>query len=353
MIDINTLDNQYAYKLKSLVRGNDGTIKNRCNFPFKNITIDMNSNCFVCYCDGWLPIPVGKVSDFNSIEEVMNSPLAKHLQNDVTQKKFTYCATDTCGIKRHDKIQDTLELQINIDESCNLSCSSCRRQPLMIKQGSKFDNKTRDIKKIMSWLEKFDGNIAIAMSGNGDPLASNIMRPLIKTYLPKSNQTFRIFTNGLLIKKHLANTELFKKVKHFDISIDAGSKNVYEEVRNPGKWSVLMENLKFLSTIKGQYQVTLRFAIQKRNYKDVANFVELAEQFKFNGLIHELQDWGTWNYEPIETPDSWTIANGTYIDHDVMLPNNLLHKETINILRGIKSNFISLSPKLLEMINAE
>jgi len=299
-----------------------------------------------------LPIPVGKVSDFNSIEEVMNSPLAKHLQNDVTQKKFTYCATDNCGIKRHDKIQDTLELQINIDESCNLSCSSCRRQPLMIKQGPDFDKKKKDVETIMSWLQKYDKNITVAMSGNGDPLASNIMRPLIKDYLPKSNQTFRIFTNGLLIKKHLANTELFKKVKHFDISIDAGSKNVYEEVRNPGKWSVLMENLKFLSTIKGQYQVTLRFAIQKRNYKDVANFVELAEQFKFNGLIHELQDWGTWNYEPIETPDSWTIANGTYIDHDVLRKDHPEHSDAIKCLKKVSDNKkISLSAVIQSLIN--
>lgn len=352
MIDINKLDNQYVYKLKSLVRGNDGTITNSCNFPLKNLTIDMNSNCFVCYCDGWLPIPVGKVSDFNSIEEVMSSPVAKELQNDVIQKKFTHCATDICGIKQQDKKQNVFELQINIDDSCNLSCNSCRREAIMIKQGTEFDEKVKDVKHIMSWLEKFKGEINVAMSGNGDPLASNIMRPLIKNYIPKPNQSFRIFTNGLLIKKHLATTEIFKNVKHFDISVDAGSKDVYEEVRNPGKWNNLIDNLTFLSD-NATGTVMLRFAIQKRNHDDIHNFVELVEHFKFNGLIHELQDWGTWNYEPVETPDAWTIKNGTYIDHDVMLVDNPYHEKSINILKDVKSPMISLSPKLTEIINAE
>lgn len=348
MIDINKLEKQYIYKLKSLPRGNNEEINYVCNYPYKNITIDLNSNCFICNCDGWLPIPVGKVQDFNSIYDLMNSPIAKELQNDVNSKKFTYCATDTCGIKSQDMLSNILELQINIDDSCNLSCASCRRNLKMIKQGLEFQKKLKDIDRIMEWLSKFDEKIKITMSGNGDPLASNIIRPLIKNYKPKPNQIFRIFTNGLLIKKHLANTEIFKKTKNLDISVDAGSKKVYEEIRKPGKWKTLIENLNFLSDYN--CKVTLNFALQKRNVEDIYNFVELVERYKFNGIIHELDDWGTWNYEPIKNPDQWTILNGTYIEHNVILPNNSLRNRAIEILDNVQSDRIFLSPKLKSII---
>ena len=352
MIDISNLDNQYSYKLKSLVRGNDGTIENDCNFPFKNLTIDMNSNCFICICDGWLPIPVGKVSDFNSIEEVMNSSIARELQQDVKQKKFTYCATNTCGIKHQNLIQHTFELSINIDESCNLKCPSCRRELIMIKNGKEFDKKTNDVIKIMSWLEKFDSRIHIKMSGNGDPLASNILRPLIKSYSPKLNQTFTIFSNGLLIKKQLKKTKLLDQITKFMISADAGSQKVYEDVRRPGKWKALIDNLEFLKSIGKNKLIDIQFVVQKKNYLDLENLTTLLDYFDCTASIVELQDWGTWNYEDVKYPDSWTIQNGTYLDQDVLRKDQSEHTNAIQCLRKISNNTrIRLSPMIQSLLN--
>jgi len=353
VINIKNLDHQYAYKISSLRRGNDGTIKHTCNIPYKSITIDMNSNCFLCYCDGYLPIPVGKVSDFNSIEEVMNSTIAKQIQDDVTQKKFTYCATDNCGIKYKSQSLPSFKLFINIDESCNLSCASCRREILMLKQGDIFETKLKDLKRIISWLEKFNEPITIVMSGNGDPLASNILRPLIKDFSPEPNQYFEIFTNGLLVKKHLAESEIFKKIKEMVISVDAGSKDVYEDVRSPGKWNVLMDNLEFLSNSINKNKIVLKFALQKRNHNDINNFVDLVERLGFKGIIHELNDWGTWNYYEVETPDAWTIVNGTYLEHDVLKSNHVLYNKTISTLKNITSKKVELSTMIRDIINAE
>lgn len=351
MINIENLDSQYSYKLNTLPRGNDGTIKNTCNIPYRSITVDMNSNCFLCHCDGWLPIPVGKVSDFNSIEEVMNSPIAKEIQHDVDQKKFTYCATDSCGIKYSSQYFPSFKLSINIDESCNLSCSSCRREILMLKQGDVFETKLKNVMTIMTWLEKFNEPITIVMSGNGDPLASNILRPLIKDFSPKPKQYFEIFTNGLLVKKHLADSKIFEKISRMVISIDAGSKDVYEDVRNPGKWNVLINNLEFLSDSINKNKILLKFALQKRNHNDINNFVDLVERFGFKGLIHEINDWGTWNYQEVETPDAWTIVNGTYLEHDVLISNHVLYNTTIDTLKKINSNKVKLSPKIRDIIN--
>ena len=96
-----TLPESYSYKLQSLNRGiNSAPITNSCNAPYRMLVIDYNSNCFICNCDGWLPIPVGTVQDFDSLEEVWNSNISKLLQNDIDNKKFTWCAVDHCGIKK-------------------------------------------------------------------------------------------------------------------------------------------------------------------------------------------------------------------------------------------------------------
>ena len=182
-----TLSPGYKHALNSRPRGRmlSTPIRNSCNVPYQTVVVDYNSNCLICGCDGWLPIPVGQVQDFKTLDEVWNSPVAKILQQDIDSKKFTWCAVDHCGIKQHNINQKRYELSINIDESCNLHCPSCRRDPIMHLLGPVVDKKIQDIERVLLWLESFEHPIHIVLSGNGDPLASAIIRPLIKKYKPK------------------------------------------------------------------------------------------------------------------------------------------------------------------------
>ena len=113
------LESQYIYKLLSMPRGAQSapTITNKCNVPFYSITIDYLGNCFLCDCDGWLPLPVGKVQDFASIDEVLSCELSKLLQDDIGNGNFSWCAVDHCGIRNQDQIKKHVALFINIDES--------------------------------------------------------------------------------------------------------------------------------------------------------------------------------------------------------------------------------------------
>lgn len=315
-----TLPTGYKHVLNSRPRGrlSSTPILHSCNVPYRTVVVDYNSNCLICTCDGWLPIPVGQVQDFATLENVWNSPVAKILQQDIDDKKFTWCAVEHCGIKHRNIAQKKYELSINIDESCNLHCPSCRREPIMHLSGSVVDKKIQDIERILSWLELFEHPIHIVLSGNGDPLASTIIRPLIKKYKPKTNQTFKFFTNGLLIKKQLTDSSILNNITEFSISVDAGSQNVYENVRRGGSWSVLLENFDYLKSIGKNRLTTLNFAVQKTNFNDLQNFVNLCEQYEFNALIHGLDNWGTWNTDDVLEPDIWTIKNGTFQQHDVL-----------------------------------
>jgi molybdenum cofactor biosynthesis enzyme MoaA len=336
-------------------RGSSEAIKNKCNIPYKHLTIDLNSNCLVCTCDGWLPIPVGKVSDFASLDDVWNSPIAKLLQKDVDDKKFTWCATEHCGIKRQSIIATTYKLSLNIDESCNLYCPSCRRGQIMVTDSNELESKQQDVIRILSWLEQFPHPIHIVMSGNGDPLASNIIRPLFLSYNPRPTQTFKLFTNGLLIKKQLLNSQILPNITEYSISVDAGSAEVYENVRRGGRWNILLENFDFLSELKKNHLVTLNFSIQKSNYKDLSNFLDVCKQYSFAANIHQLDDWGTWNSDRVANPDAWTIQNGTYLDHDVLQKTHPEYSDCAAIVNSAietnKSNRkIMFAPRLTNLV---
>jgi len=345
----------YKFKLDSMPRGKSSTpITNSCNIPSRAVTIDFNSNCLLCECDGWLPIPVGKVLDFKSLEEVWASPIAQLLQQDVKDKKYTWCAVDHCGIKHHDKLGARYQLLLNIDESCNLACPSCRKESIMHINGPEVENKIQSVNQIINWLEIFEHPIHIVLSGNGDPLASVIIRPLFKKLIPKNTQTFKLFTNGLLIKKQLGNSPILPHVTEISISVDAGSAEVYEKIRLGGSWSVLLENFEFLKSINKNTITILNFAVQNSNFNDIFNFIEVCNHYGFKGVVHQIDDWGTWNNTIVKNPDVWTLKHGTFMDHNVLTdthPNFKKCREIIKEVIELNSTTIHVNSRTRQLLN--
>ena len=347
------LEKEYSYKLVSMPRGKKyiGSISNSCNRPKQSVSIDSNGNCLLCICDGWLPIPVGQVQDFKNLKELFSSPIATLIQDDVDNKKFTWCAVDHCGVKNQNIIQNEFLLSINIDESCNLWCSSCRRDPIMHLTGEEFEKKKSDVAHILKWLDQCNDPITIELSGNGDPLASAIIRPLFQHYKSKPSQKFLLKTNGLLIKKQLLKSSMLENIKQYSISIDAGSAEVYEKVRCGGSWPVLLENFDFLVSLGKEKSVNLNFAVQKSNFKDIPNFVNLCNRYGFHGNIHQLDDWGTWNNDDVTNPDEWTIKNGTFIQHNVLDKQHPEYQECKQIVESIRpTKNVNLAPRLMQLL---
>lgn len=331
------LNRALTHTLNSLPRGrlHSGSIKNSCNVPQHHATIDTEGNIFLCSCDAWLPIPIGTVDDFDSLDSVWESENAKFLQQNIKDKKFTWCAIEHCGILHRSISQKKHTLSINIDDSCNLSCPSCRRELRMLDQGSEFDRKLQQFHRVIEWLNNFEKPIRITLSGNGDPLASKITRDLFKSYIPRPTHTIELKTNGLLIKKLIDSSPAKKSIDTYAISIDAATAQVYETVRRPGKWTVLLENLEWLKHNRGTAKVMLDFVIQKNNLDDVMPFVELCNQYGFWGNFSALVDWGTWNSTSVLEPDVYTIKNGTFLDHDVANPNHPDHAKFVTIINDL------------------
>ena len=310
--------NQHSYAQIPRNKDLKLTIANHCNAPSKQLVIDWKGDCFVCGCEAWLPISVGTIDQFEQLSDIWTSSTAQELQQHIDSKVFTHCAVDRCGILNGNKIDDKHVISINIDESCNLSCPSCRKEHILMTAGTKgYDLKLSQVNHIIKLLEQFEEPCHIVMSGNGDPLASTIMRPLIRNFVPKKNQTIRLFTNGLLMEKQLDDSTILTHVTEYFISIDAGSQSVYEQVRRPGKWINLVSNLNWLKTavVKTRATVLLKFVLQSANWHDMRNFCELCIQYKFNGVINRLENWGTW----AEFDQEDVIGNSDHNDHVAVL----------------------------------
>lgn len=305
--------NQHSYL--SIPRNKDLklTVPYKCNAPSRQLVIDWKGDCFVCGCEAWLPVTVGNIDSFNSLADVWTSTAAQALQADIDSGAFSHCAVDRCGVMHQNRLDSHYVVSINVDESCNLACPSCRPHSIMMSEGTEFERKLAQVQHIRNVLEQFEKPCHIVMSGNGDPLASAVMRPLIKQFRPRANQTIRLFTNGLLLEKQLTDSHILDHITQYFISIDAGSAEVYHDVRRPGRWSVLMRNLEWLKSVQQRTGaiVLLKFVLQSANYKDIQNFCKLCIDFGFNGVVNKLEDWGTWSN--FVTQD--VIGNVDHPDH--------------------------------------
>lgn len=288
--------NQYSYNNMPRNKDLGHKIQHHCNVPSKTLLIDWKGDCFVCECEAWLPVSIGKITDFESLDDVWNHPTVLALQKDINDKKYSHCAVQSCGILDRSIVRNQYTVSINVDESCNLWCPSCRKEKIMITSGPEYETKLAQVNHIVKLLESFDHPTKIIMSGNGDVMASSIMRPLIHNFRPRPNHKIKLFTNGLLLRKQLENNPVLTYVDDYLLSIDAGCKEVYEKVRLGGRWEVLLDNFDFLrDQVKPLgANISLTFVVQKANYKDMANFAELCVGYGFNGGFSSLNDWGTW-----------------------------------------------------------
>ena len=316
---------QFTYKSIPRNKQLGFEIANHCNAPDRVLVVDWAGECFICSCEAWLPISMGKIEQFERLSDVWANPIAQEIQQDIQDKKYTHCAVDRCRIIDMDRVEHTHDhysISINIDESCNLRCPSCRSGLIMLDSGPVFEEKLARVKHLVKLLEEFDEPCQIIMSGNGDPLASAIMRPLLHDFQPKPNQQFRLFTNGLLLIKQLEKSQLVPNINQYFISIDAGSADVYEKVRLGGRWSVLIENFKYLKSIIEQTKasVLLTFVLQSDNWHDMENFADLCAEFGFDGVINRLENWGTWS---------------DFDNHDVMDPEHPDHLLALQALRKV------------------
>ena len=205
--------------------------------------------------------------------------------------------------------------QMDYDRSCNLSCPSCRIEVLVAK-GVDYD-RLEEIQKTLD-AEVIPGVNKLFITGAGDPFGSAIYRKFLQEFTKEKYpniDTIRLLTNGQLWTEEMWNSmpEVHDLVTMVEISVDAGSKEVYEKVRRGGDWDKLIENFEFISTLDFKL-FGLSMVVQDYNYKDIPKLIEIRDKYFPNGYVYfsKITDWGTYSKEDFEKRAVWEPTHPNY-----------------------------------------
>jgi wyosine [tRNA(Phe)-imidazoG37] synthetase (radical SAM superfamily) len=287
----------------------------RCPLPFSNFDTMPNGDVFVC-CGDWLPVPIGNIYK-NTAQEIWNSAVADEIRASITDGSYRYCSRLSCADILNRTLPETPRPQpaaeeyragpsrivLSHDNSCNLSCPSCRSEVILAKKEQQ-DRLNRLLTTVFAPLLK-EASI-VRISGSGDPFASNHYRSLIKMINHHDYPRLRVdlHTNAQLFDdKAWAELQLSGKVGHVEISIDAATAETYHIVRRGGSFDRLMNNLAFVAKLheaREIKQLAFSFVVQQQNYREMPEFVELADRFGADFVdFRMILDWG------VSSPDEF------------------------------------------------
>lgn len=279
-----------------------------CFHPFNSITIDKFGDVYMCTCQADLPIPVGKIWEFESLDAIVRHPIARELQASILDGSYKYCNSNNCGLIQAKELSteiahrpDTINwINFAIDDSCNLTCPSCRKEFVFVNEGPEFDLRMKMVTHIVKLIEQHDHWLKFSISNDGDPFASLVYRELLsKLNVTGKPVDIEIVTNGILAKAHWHKMSgIHDNVVRFKVSMDAGTPETYAVTRRGGNWDKLVESIKFIVQWKkdtaSNMEIMANFVVQTANYTDMVPYVELCETIGVTEIYFQrITNWGT------------------------------------------------------------
>lgn len=309
-------EHRYRYTQHGMNFSKDLGLKGKyCFHPFNTVTIDQRGECFVCICQAWLPISVGNILDFNSFEEIVQSPRAREIQRSIVDGSYKYCDHLTCSLIIGDQLKTTVThkpdtvnwINFAIDDSCNLQCPSCRTGMRFVKEGPEFDHRMKMSSHLARLISQHDQFLRFTLSADGDPFASHVYRNLmsnIQAGRPQRTLEIEIVTNGILLKSHWDDIKnIHNNIVRIRISFGAATENTYKSIRG-GSWDRLLESSQFINQwladvrrndTKVVTKTEANFVVQSGNYQEMKQFVLLAQQLGFDTVsFQKIVNWNTW-----------------------------------------------------------
>lgn len=317
------------------------------SIPYKN---GSKVGMFACNCSTILPYPINDKD--GTLEEIWNGDAVQEIRRSILDGDFTYCSRTLCPklvmgqlpLKKDitdPRLRDIIDnkrltlgdepkqLCLTHDASCNLACPSCRIDIIAIKK------EERDLLDVFADKYLFplmDGNqIKLLISGNGDPFGSKHYRRFIHGLDPIKHAGARLelLTNGLLLteKEWESLSHIHHLIDLVSVSIDAATAPTYEDVRRPGKWHILYENMEFLSRMRRENRIPLlsmNFVVQRKNFEEMPAFVELGERWSVDSI----------KFQKIVNNGSYSPT--AYLENNVVDEAHPLHSRFLEILHSEK-----------------
>lgn len=261
-----------------------------CLSPFNNLYVGVNNFSTCCGC--WLDrsAKIARSPDLINAWDIWNHENFQKLRQAVIDKNWRHC--HNCNMLRiknlsqgnipseYKPIMDKPPKSIIMadDLSCNLSCWSCRKSPVISHSDINLVKARESI-----WEEWLSEVHLLSMLGSGDPIHSeyyrNFLLNLDGNIYP--NLKITIWTNGILLWKYWNDLhKIYNNIEKVVISLDAGSRDVYKKVRG-GNWSSIIKTLNALSNVK----VWLTMTVSECNFLDMPNFCEFGNKYGVDKMI--------------------------------------------------------------------
>jgi MoaA/NifB/PqqE/SkfB family radical SAM enzyme len=273
-----------------------------CKLPFTRVSIDDAGDVWPACCPEWVAFPLGNIFK-QSWQDIWYGDDAKRFRDSMLDGSLKYCNRNWCpnigdaeaGIKNYHVIPlaeapaewipaPPVHVNLNYDYTCNLRCPTCRSE-LIHYRGEKLKN----VQYIQEYVENqiLPTVESVALTGVGDPFMSQVFRNFLMNFDKQKYpniKTIHFHTNGQLFDE-----EMYDKMKGLhhlnistDISIDAASAAVYNNVRPPGNWDRLMKNLDFIKRLDNLVLLGISMVVQRENFREMPAFIELGESLVYN-----------------------------------------------------------------------
>ena len=281
--------------------GKNLAIKNVCGRPYDTLLIDKMGSCYACECQAWLPQSVGNLLK-HSLEEILRSPMRGEMQASVADGTYRYCNSKLCAYISKNKFEEDgaglglRQLRLAIDDSCNLSCPSCRKDKIFLYKGGTFNLRMRIMEGVLEFMRSRKDPLLIHIGSDGDPFASVLYRSFMKNAPDRDCFSYSLQTNGLLFKQMFPRVRhVIKRARHINVSIDGASKDTYERLRRGGDWSKIKDNLKFIGDKKDLgYRFEMHMVVQKENWQEIPTMLDLAKEVGADQVkLTRIANWGT------------------------------------------------------------
>ena len=298
-----------------------------CRSPFEHFEIASNGDVHLC-CPGWIKGSVGNLGQ-QSLVEIWNGEKAQAMRASVRDGSYSQCLSHMCphlqALDQGARLPDYSPIEsfeapkseyskrisqgvfppgpsiINgaFDLTCNLSCPSCRREPIVYRPGTAEWQHAEKMANAI--IEAFPRVHRLKLAGNGDPFASRLYWKMLtsidRTLHPKMRVV--IHTNGLLFTpdrwKELSKAHGL--IDTIEVSIDAASAESYALNRRGGSFETLLERIAFLGNLRREdkfRRFIVSFVVQANNFREMPAFVELGRSVHADTIVfNRMNDWGS------------------------------------------------------------
>lgn len=292
-----TIFDQHFYKLN-------------CRTPLNHMELLTGGEIYCC-CSTFMR-SLGNVKNSN-ILSIWNAIKHKIICLSVVNRTYTFCNKSMCPLLfgKEQKLVETADYDvypemksspsvsaIGFDHTCNLKCETCRDE-IRIARGAEKEKMLEYARMtVEEILPKTD---FLIMAGDGEVFASEAYRSIYKS--PNMNHVgyIRLLSNGTLFNPK--NWDDFKQNKHGKImltaSVDAASKETYEEIRRNGNFDVLKANMSFAGELRKKGELAyfrMNFVVQQKNYREMLDFVKWGLKIGADEVFFtKILNWGTYS----------------------------------------------------------